>query len=212
MDDKLITKKELLDSTDISYGSLYRWKRKHLIPNEWFIHRATFTGHETFFPRDKIIERINKIIELKESMSLDDIANVFTPPKHDISLSADEIENQGIISGSVINLYLSKFPPVQDYDFDNLFPMFLFSVLINLGTLSREDAFLATEMMIAAGNDLPEYKLVFIRKLGICTSMMLPENDLTFFDSGTAVVAELYINKLRSDLTQLLGNTDSTEY
>lgn len=48
MDPNLISKKELLELTGISYGQLYRWKRKNLIPEDWFIRRATFTGQETF--------------------------------------------------------------------------------------------------------------------------------------------------------------------
>lgn len=49
MEEDLISKKELLDETGISYGQLYRWKRKQLIPEEWFIRKSTFTGQETFF-------------------------------------------------------------------------------------------------------------------------------------------------------------------
>lgn len=48
MEEDLISKKELLDETGISYGQLYRWKRKQLIPEEWFIRKSTFTGQETF--------------------------------------------------------------------------------------------------------------------------------------------------------------------
>ena len=33
----LISKKDLLAETGISYGQLYRWKREQLIPEEWFI-------------------------------------------------------------------------------------------------------------------------------------------------------------------------------
>lgn len=51
MESTQISKKELLDITGISYGQLYRWKRKGLIPEDWFIRRATFTGQETFFPK-----------------------------------------------------------------------------------------------------------------------------------------------------------------
>ncbi|MEC3633209.1 DUF4004 family protein, partial [Bacillus velezensis] len=52
---------ELLEETSISYGQLYRWKRKNLIPEEWFIRKSTFTGQETFFPRAEILKRISKI-------------------------------------------------------------------------------------------------------------------------------------------------------
>lgn len=49
MEEDLISKKDLLELTGISYGQLYRWKRKQLIPEEWFIRKSTFTGQETFF-------------------------------------------------------------------------------------------------------------------------------------------------------------------
>jgi len=46
-DDKLISKKAVLEEMGISYGQLYRWKRKGLIPEAWFVRRSTFTGQET---------------------------------------------------------------------------------------------------------------------------------------------------------------------
>ncbi len=71
---ELISKKELLQRYGISYGALYRWKRKGLIPEEWFIKRATVTGQETFFPRELAIERIELILSQKEDSALDEIA------------------------------------------------------------------------------------------------------------------------------------------
>ena len=74
MEENLISKKDLLELTDISYGQLYRWKRKNLIPEDWFIKRSSFTGQETFFPKDKILERIEKIKNKKDDTSLDELA------------------------------------------------------------------------------------------------------------------------------------------
>ena len=54
MSEELISKKVLLQEMNISYGQLYRWKRKRLIPEEWFIKRSVVTGQETFFPKVKI--------------------------------------------------------------------------------------------------------------------------------------------------------------
>ncbi len=53
IEQELISKKELLELTGISYGQLYRWKRKNLIPEDWFIRKSTFTGQETFFSEEK---------------------------------------------------------------------------------------------------------------------------------------------------------------
>lgn len=68
-----ISKKELLAETGISYGQLYRWKREGLIPEEWFDKRSSFTGQETWFPRKKVIERVNKIMAMKDERSLEEI-------------------------------------------------------------------------------------------------------------------------------------------
>lgn len=77
-EEKLISKKEVLEEMGISYGQLYRWKRKGLIPESWFIRRSTFTGQETFFPQEKILERIGRIKDLKDDHPLDDLAMLIT--------------------------------------------------------------------------------------------------------------------------------------
>ena len=77
-EDRLISKKEVLEKMGISYGQLYRWKRKGLIPEIWFIRRSTFTGQETFFPQDKILERIERIKAMKDEHPLDDLAELIT--------------------------------------------------------------------------------------------------------------------------------------
>ena len=72
--DELISKKEVLETYGISYGALYRWKRMGLIPEEWFVKKSAVTGQETFFNRDHICERIETILSLKDSLSLEEIA------------------------------------------------------------------------------------------------------------------------------------------
>ena len=79
MESDLISKKELLELTKISYGQLYRWKRKNLIPEDWFIRKSTFTGQETFFPKERILDRIDKIKNMKGDISLDELANMLSP-------------------------------------------------------------------------------------------------------------------------------------
>ncbi len=78
MEQKLISKKELLDLYEISYGALYRWKRKGLIPEDWFIKKATVTGQETFFPRELICQRISLIKSQKDEHSLDALSQQFS--------------------------------------------------------------------------------------------------------------------------------------
>ena len=78
MDQELISKKELLELYKISYGALYRWKRKGLIPEDWFIKKATVTGQETFFPRQLICERMELIQKQKDETSLEELSKQFS--------------------------------------------------------------------------------------------------------------------------------------
>ncbi len=73
-DQQLISKKSLLAKYGISYGALYRWKRKGLIPEEWFIKKSTSTGQETFFPEQLVCQRIELILSMKEDVLLDELA------------------------------------------------------------------------------------------------------------------------------------------
>lgn len=71
---EMISKKELLSKYGISYGALYRWKRMGLLPEEWFCKTSTVTGQETYFPKQAVCERIERILAGKGEGSLDDLA------------------------------------------------------------------------------------------------------------------------------------------
>ena len=74
VDEDLISKKELLERYGISYGALYRWKRMGLIPESWFLRRSTPSGQETYFHTKQICLRVERILESKERVSLEELA------------------------------------------------------------------------------------------------------------------------------------------
>ena len=86
--ESLISKKTLLEKYSVSYGALYRWKRKGLIPEEWFIKKSTSTGQETFFPAKLICERMELILSQKSDILLDELEKKLSgEEKNDISIS-----------------------------------------------------------------------------------------------------------------------------
>ncbi|KEZ48981.1 DUF4004 family protein [Metabacillus indicus] len=89
MEQEVISKKELLDETGISYGQLYRWKRKNIIPEEWFIKKSSYTGQETFFPKEKILERVEAIKGMKDEYSLDELSAFFSPKPAEVTMKED---------------------------------------------------------------------------------------------------------------------------
>ncbi len=104
-EEPLISKKDVLELTGISYGQFYRWKRKGLIPESWFIRKSTFTGQETFLPREKVLGRIQKIQSLKDEHSLEDLAQLLAPEIRGRDYAAEEVAAMGWLSREVLDFY-----------------------------------------------------------------------------------------------------------
>jgi len=116
----LISKKEVLEMTGISYGQFYRWKRKGLIPESWFIRKSTFTGQETFLPREKVLERIKKIQDLKDDHSLEELAKLLSPEVSGRDFSTEEVGTLNWISEEVRNFYEDYRNTSGDYLFHDI--------------------------------------------------------------------------------------------
>ncbi len=103
----LISKKDLLAETGISYGQLYRWKRERLIPEEWFIKQSSYTGQETFFPKEQIINRIQSIQELKDKYSLEELAKILSPEVADTGFTMEDLQLIDEISNEMLHTFQS---------------------------------------------------------------------------------------------------------
>lgn len=112
----LISKKDLLAITGISYGQLYRWKRERLIPEEWFIKQSAYTGQETFFPREQILSRIKSILDLKDNYSLEELAKILSPEATEAGVSYSSLKNVSEIDTGLLDLLPSIFGK-ERYDF-----------------------------------------------------------------------------------------------
>ncbi len=203
MDENLITKKELLELTGISYGALYRWKRMKLLPDDWFIHRSTFTGHETFFPRDKVLERVEQIQRMKEHMSLDEIARQFSPSvSGDVLMTAAEAAAAGIAPPPIINQFLAL-NPMEQFDYDSLFELYIFSELIQEGSLGRDEAYEASQAAKNTG-DVSEPVIYLLRKYGVVFCLIAGEMQKIVFDKQSTLVATIPVGSKKAALAERL--------
>lgn len=201
--EELISKKELLDLMEISYGQLYRWKRKNLIPEEWFIKKSVSTGQETFFPKEKIIERISKIIELKDETSLDDLAYRFSNNIKDIKITRSYLTN--IIPEEILIRFEEIIYVKEIYEENNIFALFLYNKLINLGSLSILEI---KEIILLANKDYEkidnrEYEIVIKRKYGVCYYYLILDKIELFSDNESIEIARININSLIDEIKKL---------
>jgi len=112
----LISKKDLLAITGISYGQLYRWKRERLIPEEWFIKQSAYTGQETFFPREQILSRIKSILELKDNYSLEELSKILSPETSIAKISINDLQDMNEIDKGLLNIMPQVYGK-DEYDF-----------------------------------------------------------------------------------------------
>ncbi|MBP3038492.1 YhbD family protein [Bacillaceae bacterium Marseille-Q3522] len=198
---ELISKKDLLEQTGISYGQLYRWKRKELIPEEWFIRKSTFTGQETFFPKEKIVERIDKIRALKDELSLDELANMFAPGVGNVSFTKADLLNLNIVSQATIHFFLDKVNDNEVLSFDRIFQLAVVENLLNTGDIHIEEGKMVMQLLddIFLSSRPKDYELLFIRKHGISSCLLCQTKDY-FFEKGTKVVAQVSLMNFIEDL------------
>ncbi len=128
-DETLIAKKDVLEHADISYGQFYRWKRKGLIPESWFTRKSTFTGQETFLPRDLILDRIEAIKSLKDDHSLEEIAELLSPEPSKRTFQPEQLRQTGWIRPETLEHYRALTGDTGPYRFRDLALMELLETL-----------------------------------------------------------------------------------
>lgn len=197
MEEELISKREILELTDISYGQLYRWKRKNLIPEEWFIKKSSYTGQETYFPKDKILDRIDKIKNMKDDVSLDDLATMFSPKLGDMLLSKEELLNKNIVSQVALEIFNQFHGETKIFTFDKILFLALLEKFLQSGEVTLEEGKNILETIELHFKDFEgkNCDVLFIRKLGVGVCLMISVPNDIRVDKITKLVYRLNLNK-----------------
>lgn len=202
MDNELISKKDLLQLTGVSYGQLYRWKRKKLIPEDWFIKKSSFTGQETFFPKDRILERLEKIKDMKDDLSLDNIAEMFSPQLADIILRKQDLLMRNIVSSAALSMYEKYHGEIGVYSFEKILYIYVLDRFLLAGTVSSEES--GTILKTLEDSYIKfkgkQCEMIYIRKLGIslCFLISIP-NDFSI-ESQAKIVERVNLSKCIEEL------------
>lgn len=200
--ENLISKKDLLEAANISYGQLYRWKRKNLIPESWFIRKSTYTGQETFFPRDDMLLRIEKIKSLKDDLSLDELADMFSPSPALTSLSAEELTKRNIISNTSLEMYISHHGTTHSFTFNQLLALYVLDRLLQTGEVNRSEGMDLLDVLAEHSQKLKsnESELIFIRKMGVSFFILTPEPAKLFVESQAKIIVHYKLNQFTEEL------------
>lgn len=203
MEEALISKKELLQLTSISYGQLYRWKRKNLIPEEWFIKKSVSTGQETFFPRNEILERIKRIIELKDTVSLDELSEIFSPQVEEPMFDSLQLMRKNIVSEQALQLYHSM--TGQQADLSDLKEVLMVKILqdyVASGHITFDEGKMIQLFLNQHFINLTHEKssLFLIRHLGIPFVIGAIDKEMLLIEEQDRVVLEIAVTKELSQI------------
>lgn len=191
VDTDLISKKDLLTETGISYGQLYRWKRKGLIPEEWFVRKSTFTGQETFFPRDRMVSRVERILSMKdEDLTLDDIAEAVTPDLGGISLTSEDAVERGVITAAAAEVFAGKHPDTGILRFGELLSVYVVDAMLRTGDVSVDESRLVLDTLESrlASFEGRDVDVVVVRKMGVALCALVSSAAEIRLDEGTKLI------------------------
>ena len=208
--DELISKKDLLELTGISYGQLYRWKRKNLIPEEWFVRKSTFTGQETFFPKEKILKRIDKIVNMKDHLSLDEIADQVSPHPAMVTVETETALKQHIVLKTALDAYQEMCGASPILKFNQLLAVFLLSKGLKAGAISMDEGRLLLKVMDEHYDKMnsKNCELLLIRKFGLSTCLLISAPNEVYFENDTKIVFQANVTQAIEELKDQIQGTN----
>lgn len=203
----------------ISYGQLYRWKRKGLIPEDWFVRKSSFTGQETFFPKERVLGRVEKILSMKDGQSLDELADLFSPSPaslEKIRLAADVLAIRNIVSASSLKLYCEfrGFAPDATLGTAEILAAYVFGGLIDAGSIARDEGKALLPLLdesIAQSADAA-CEVYLLRRLGVfmCFSVAPPAR--VCLDPNARLISKINlastVEELRPRLIEASGTAE----
>ena len=207
--EKWISKKELLAKTGISYGQLYRWKREKLIPDAWFIKRAAFTGQETFFPRERVLERISFILENKDRYALRELVEMLSPNPENRRYPAKALDT----ATSGLSSALARALCVEEWNHAQALCLLVASGARAQCVLAEDETLDIARGMLEWGNTLlaERGQIAILRWQGEPLPLLIFAEDALLPSRGAQLLYSLPLNDMFRDYAPVLNKIDEEE-
>ena len=192
-----ISKKDLLKTTGISYGQLYRWKREGLIPEEWFVKRSSPTRQETYFPQEKILKRIHAIQQLKDSYSLEELARILTPEVSNRLFCEEDLEHFDELDIDVAADFMDAMSK-DSFVFLEVLVMIALSQAMVDSAITEEERTHAVSFLSKRMSELhsADYVLELLQAQGHLYVLLKKEGSEVYLDDGLVAIRFIHLNEL----------------
>ena len=116
---------------------------------------------------------------MKEDLSLDELANMFSPSVREILLTKEEILRKGIASEPVLQFFIEQTNKTAEFQFVDILYVYMLEELLQSGEISLEEGKMVLQVL-RENYEAMKHKtcdLIIVRKLGISTCLLVSNVD-----------------------------------
>ena len=161
------------------------------------------TGQETFFPRKEILERIERILELKDTVSLDELSEIFSPHVAEPTFDSSELINKKIVSQQAMQLYQSMTGASANLsDLKEVLMLKILQDYVASGVITFDEGKMIQDFLNQHFMKLTQEKssLFLMRHLGLPFVIGAIDKEMLLIDEQDRIVLEIAVAKELSQI------------
>jgi hypothetical protein len=138
-------------------------------------------------------------------MSLDEIAETFSPATREVNFTPAMLETSGLAARPAIDLFLAATNDPGPYSFERLFQVYFFDRLLKAGDLGRDDAVTALMLIRGAHKMDGGQQFLALRKLGVTTCLLVEAGNQLTCDRECKVIMNTPLAKWVAELKEAIS-------
>lgn len=135
---------------------------------------------------------------MKENLSLDEMAEMFSPKLDKLDISRGELLEKGLISEAVMSFFVENTNKRNDsFGLGEVLAVYVLEGLLQSGEINLEEGKMVLEVVLA-NSAKNSGRLIVLRKLGVATCI-IAEGDIVF-EKAVKVVADISLSEAGEEL------------
>lgn len=150
-------------------------------------------GTGDLFPKQKILQRIDRIINMKDGLSLDELADVFSPSSGEVSITPGELIQRNIVTNMTLDLFEQELGKQDVLTFADILSVYVLEKLLKSGEITRDEGKMLLSLMrdhYAKVASRP-CELALVRKMGVPLLLLIETTEHVYVDRDARWVFRL---------------------
>lgn len=152
--------------------------------------------------------RIDKIKNMKEDASLDELAEILSPNPADVHSDKARLIREKIVSETAAGILVEVFGEPSSFDFEKILFVYILDKMLQSGEINLEEGKIILKTLDEHFSSFEgkNCDLIFVRKLGISTCLVVSAPNQIHFESGAKIVNRQNVSTCIEELKQKLSN------